>query len=62
MNQTDEYDPTRYWSGLAILERLSETGTELTSVEAAALLGKRERHRSSALGDEVVARRGRDPA
>ena len=41
MNQTDEYDPTRYWSGLAILERLSETGTELTSVEAAALLGTR---------------------
>ena len=41
MNQTDDYDPTRYWSGLAIFERLSETGTELTSEEAAALLGTR---------------------
>ena len=38
---TDEYDLTRYWSGLAILERLSETGTELTSEEAAVLLGTR---------------------
>ena len=28
---TDEYDLTHYWSGLAILERLSEAGTELTS-------------------------------
>ena len=41
MNQTDEYDLTRYWSGLAILERLSEAGTELTSEEAAAFLGTR---------------------
>ena len=38
---TDDYDLTRFWSGLAILERLSETGTELTSEEAAALLGTR---------------------
>jgi len=38
---TDEYDLTHYWSGLAILERLSEAGTELTSEEAAALLGTR---------------------
>ena len=41
MNQANEDDLMRYWSGLAILERLSETGTELTSVEAAALLGTR---------------------
>ena len=41
MNKADEYDLTRYWSGLAILERLSETGTELTSEEAATLLGTR---------------------
>ena len=41
MNKADEYDVTRYWSGLAILERLSETGTGLTSEEAAALLGTR---------------------
>ena len=41
MNEADEDDLTRYWSGLAILERLSETGTDLTSEEAAALLGTR---------------------
>ena len=41
VNKADEYDLTRYWSGLAILERLSETGTGLTSEEAAALLGTR---------------------
>ena len=41
MNQADEDDLTRYWSGLAILERLSETGTDLTSEEAATLLGTR---------------------
>ena len=41
MNKADEYDLARYWSGLAILERLSETGTGLTSEEAAALLGTR---------------------
>lgn len=41
MSEADEHDIARYWSGLAILERLSETGTGISSVEVAALLGAR---------------------
>ena len=41
MNKAYERDIARYWSGLAILERLSETGTGLASGEVAALLGAR---------------------
>ena len=41
MNEAYERDIVRYWSGLAILERLSEIGTALTSEEVATILGVR---------------------
>ena len=41
MNEAHEHDMARYWSGLAILERLSETGAGLASEEVAAILGAR---------------------
>ena len=41
MNEAYERDIARYWSGLAILERLSEIGTALTSEEVATILGVR---------------------
>ena len=41
MGEADEHDVTRYWSGLAVLERLSETRTGISSEEVAALLGAR---------------------
>lgn len=41
MNKAYEPDIARYWSGLAILERLSETGAGLASEEVAAILGTR---------------------
>ena len=41
MNKAYEPDIARYWSGLAILERLSGTGTGLASEEVAAILGAR---------------------
>ena len=41
MSEAYEYDLARYWSGLAILDRLSETGTGLASEEVAAILGVR---------------------
>ena len=41
MDKTNEHDVSRYWSGIAILERLSETGEGLTSEEVAGLLGVR---------------------
>ena len=41
MNETREPDISRYWAGLGILERLSETGTGLTSEEVSAILRTR---------------------
>ena len=41
MSEAHECDLTRYWSGLAVLERLSETGTVLASGEVATILGVR---------------------
>lgn len=41
MGKTHDLDFSMYWSGLAILDRLSETGTGLTSEEVGALLGTR---------------------
>ena len=41
MNKAYEPDIARYWSGLAVFERLSETRTGLASEEVAAILGAR---------------------
>ena len=40
MNKAYEPDIARYWSGLVILERLSEAGAGLASEEVAAILGR----------------------
>ena len=41
MSETHDLDFSMYWSGLALLERLSETRAGLTSEEVGALLGTR---------------------
>ena len=41
MNETHDLDLTRCWAGLAILDRLSETRTGLTSEDVGTLLGTR---------------------
>ena len=41
MREVPDQDTAKYWSGLAILERISESGTGLTSEEVRAILGTR---------------------
>ena len=41
MSMTDDHDLSHHWAGLAVIERLSETGTALTSEEVGRLLGTR---------------------
>ena len=41
MSGSGEHDLSRNWAGLAVLERLSETGTGLTSEEVGSILGTR---------------------
>lgn len=41
MSGSDEHDLVRHWAGLAVLERLLEAGTGLTSEEVGSLLGTR---------------------
>ena len=41
MNDRGKFDVARYWAGLALLERLSETGAALTSEDVCASLGTR---------------------
>ena len=41
INEKNHRDLSRYWAGLGILEKISETGTALTSEEVGTLLGTR---------------------
>ena len=41
MNDRGKFDVARYWAGLALLERLSETGAALTSEDVCVSLGTR---------------------